>query len=135
MYTLEVGKERHKIAIVADIDDEDQPTGYYTVWARLAPFYDAQMWAGDVPLDMAQQIAEKKARLLISDVNNIKLIDRNAPWRRYPASEKQIEMLKRFGIPLELDEFGDPIITKGEAADILDPIFEKLKKKGQRVAV
>lgn len=137
MYLLEVGAEKHRVAIVADVDDYEQFTGTYTVWARLAPFYDAQMWAQDVDLGWAQNIAEKKARLLLSDAKNVKLVDRNAPWRRYPASEKQIETLRKFGVAIPEDEFEQPIITKGEAADILDPIFEKIKarKEGKKVAV
>ncbi len=138
MYILEVGAEKHRVAIVADLDDdEDEPTGNYTVWARLAPRYDAQIWAQDVDLGWAQSIAEKKARLLLSDAKNIKLVDKNAAWRGYPASEKQINLLHKFGIAIHLDEYDEPIMTKGEAADILEPIFEKLKarKEGKKVAV
>lgn len=130
MFVLEVGPQKHRIAIVPDWDEDEEEEntawnhpGYYSVWARLAPFYDAQEWLSSAPLDWCQSFAEKKARLLLSDANNIKLVDKNAAWRNYPASEKQVEMLIRFGVQFS------PEITKGEAADILDPIFEKLKKK------
>ena len=131
MFVLEVGPQKHRIAIVPDWDGEDDlwgNPGYYTVWARLAPFYDAQMWLQSAPLDWCQQYAEKRARMLLSDAGNIKLVDKTATWRSYPASEKQIEMLTRFGVQFS------PEITKGEAADILDPIFEKLKAKREAKA-
>jgi superfamily II DNA or RNA helicase len=127
MFVLEVGKEKHRIAIVPSTTDGDEDMwgnpGYYSVWARLAPLYDAQEWLASAPLDWAQSFAERRARLLLTDANNIKLVDKNAAWRNYPASEKQIEMLTRFGIQF------NPEITKGEASEILDPIFEKLKAK------
>lgn len=124
MFVLEVGAEKHRIALVPDWDsDYDETYGNYTVWARLAPFYDAQMWVESAPLSWAQGLAEKKARLLLSDAKNIKLVDRNAPWRNYPATDKQLEMLERFGVEVS------PAITKGEASDIIDPIIEKLKAK------
>lgn len=136
MYTLEVGPQKHKIAIAPCQNEEGEDfygstDGLYDVWARLAPFYDAQLWASGVSLDWAQSLAEKKARLLISDVNNIKLIDRNAPWRFVGASEKQLELLQRFGVP-----HNPETVTKGEASDLLDPIFERMKaRKGGRVAI
>jgi superfamily II DNA or RNA helicase len=133
MFVLEIGQEKHRIAIVplTDEDDEDMwdNPGYYSVWARLAPFYEPQEWLSSAPLDWCQQYAEKRARMLLSDANNIKLVDKNAAWRNYPASDKQIDMLIKFGVNFPRDENGWPAITKGEAADILDGVFEKLKKK------
>ena len=47
--------------------------------------------------------------------------DRNAPWRSQPASEKQINLLRRFRIPIPEN------LTKGEASDLLDARFKKAK--------
>jgi len=128
MFVLEVGKEKHRLALVPSDSEEDKNlwggVGYYSVWARLAPLFEPQCWMQSAPLDWAQQLAEKKARMLLSDAKNVTLVDKNAPWRNYGASDKQIEMLTRFGV-----KFDPETITKGEASDILDPIFEKLKAK------
>lgn len=126
-FVLEVGFEKHRIALVPC--DDEMYTGDYSVWARLAPTFEPQLWLEHAPLDWAQQLAEKKARMLLSDAKNVVLVDRNAPWRSYGATERQIEMLTRFGI-----NFNPDTITKGEASDILDPIFEKLKAKKARKA-
>jgi superfamily II DNA or RNA helicase len=131
MYVLEVGPQKHRIALVPCSGEENQDMwgnpGYYDVWARLAPMYDAQLWAQDVPLDWAQGLAERKARMLLSDAKNIALVDRNALWRATPATERQIEMLTRFKIKF------NPEISKGEASDLLDPIFEKMNKKKEMI--
>lgn len=133
MFVLEVGPQKHRIALVPcegeEYEDMWGGIGYYSVWARLAPTYEPQQWIQASPLDWAQQLAEKKARMLLSDAKNVVLVDRNAPWRNYGATDKQIEMLTRFGV-----SFNPDTITKGEASDILDPIFEKLKAKKARKA-
>ncbi len=128
MFVLEVGAQKHRIALVPCEGEEYQDMwggiGYYSVWARLAPMFEPQMWVQSAPLDWCQSIAEKRARLLLSDAKNVVLVDRNAPWRSYGATDRQKELLTQFRV-----QFNPDTITKGEASDILDPIFEKLRKK------
>lgn len=123
IFTLEVGQEKHRIALVPEKDG----SGWYTVWARLAPSFEAQRWMGAQPLDWAQQAAEKKARVLLSDSKAVKLIDRNAPWRQMPASEKQLEALAKWQRRFRL-VYDPATVTKGQAADLLDPIYEQFKQ-------
>jgi len=120
MFILEVGPMKHRIALVPCKDGYE---GNYAVWARLAPDFEGQKWLDNAPLDWCQSFSEKKARMLLADRDAVKLVDRNAPWRNQPASEKQLELLRKFRVPFV------PELTKGQAADILDPIFEKLQKR------
>jgi superfamily II DNA or RNA helicase len=127
MFVLEVGPLKHRIALVPCKNEWD--TAYYDVWARLYPGFEGQKWLASMPLDWAQQYAEKRARMLLADEKNIKLLDRNAAWRGAPASEKQLELLAKFRVVHQLG------ITKGEAADLLDPIFERLERRKQKKAM
>jgi superfamily II DNA or RNA helicase len=108
LFVLEVGREKHRIALVPEGDG-------YSVWARLFPGYEAQRWANAMPLDWAQNLAEKKARMLLADPRAIGLVDRQAAWRRDPASEKMIKFLDWKRIP-----YNPETITKGEAGDLID---------------
>lgn len=57
------------------------------------------------------------------------LLDQNKPaWTKQPASEKQISLLRKYRVALR------PGITKGEASEILDRIFEA-KRKREEAAV
>jgi superfamily II DNA or RNA helicase len=108
LFVLEIGREKHRIAIVPEGDG-------YSVWARLFPGYEAQRWGNAMPLDWAQDLAEKKARMLLADPRAISLVDRQAAWRNDPASEKMLGFLRWKRIP------HDPAtITKGEAGDLID---------------
>jgi superfamily II DNA or RNA helicase len=136
MYVLEVGAERHRIALVPEQEagsDLWGGTAYYSVWARLAPFYEAQMWAGPAPLDWNQQLAEKKARMLLADSKSVKLLDKNASWRAQPATEVQLEKLAKWQARFKL-VYDPETVTKGEASDMLDMVYGKFeewrKKKG-----
>jgi superfamily II DNA or RNA helicase len=110
MFVMEVGLERHRIALVPCKGD----TGFYDVWARLAPDFEAQKWLGGYAIDWAMQYAEKKAHLLLE--GEIGLIDRNAPWRSKPfdPNSKQANKLKQYKIEPW------PGMTKGEASDLID---------------
>lgn len=112
-YCLLVGKQQHKIALVPS----KETAGSYTVKAALAPDFQWQTWLSNVPLEWAQQHAETKAKLLLSDAKKRILVDSNAPWRMRPASEKQCTMLRDFKIP------HSPTITSGEASDLLSKVF------------
>jgi superfamily II DNA or RNA helicase len=63
-----------------------------------------------LPLGYAQGVAEDYARRNAQAV----FFDKEARWRRYPASEKQIALLERLGL------FYCAGITKGEAAQMID---------------
>jgi len=128
-FLLEVGLERHKIALVPVPDTTDLwgDIGYYRVVAKLAPTYQGQYWSEPLPLDWAQQLAEKKARMLLADASAVKLVDRNASWRSTPASSVQLEKLEKYQKRFHL--VYDPLtVTKGEAADMLDVVYGKFEE-------
>ncbi len=133
MFVLEVGPLKHRIALVPVTDGAGNVLpdymATYNVYARLYPNFEGQVWLTSAPLDWAQQFAEKRARMLLADEKNIKLLDRNAAWRSGAATEKQLELLAKFRVSHRLG------ITRGEAADLLDPIFERLERKRQKKAM
>jgi superfamily II DNA or RNA helicase len=118
-FVLEVGQEKHRIALIPSTIQD----GYYTVAARLAPDFTMQVWAREQPLEYAQQAAEKRARMLLAD--NRSYVDRHAPWRNKPIdpNSKQVMMLKKFGLPMYIG------MTKGEAADLIDAKFAELERQ------
>ncbi len=125
VYSLEVGTNKHRIVLLPS----ESTTGYYSVWAKLAPDFKMQQWLTDAPLEWAQMHAEMKAKLLQSSEKNLKLVDSNAPWRANPASHKQIYKLRQFGIPFTDD------ITSGEASDLIGKaIAEREKQKAEKAA-
>src|SRR6266487_6465562 len=89
VYVLEVGEHKHRILLFPS----DTATGFYSVWAKLAPDFRGQQWCHEVPLEWAMQHAEIKARLLQSEKKA--LVDNNAPWRSFPVSNKQLFMLRK----------------------------------------
>ncbi len=123
MFILEVGAMKHRIALVPCKEWE----GMYNVYARLAPMFDGQTWLTNAPLSWAQQVAEKKARMLLADPKSVALVDKTAPWRAAPATETQLEKLEkwagRFGI-----KYDPATITKGEASEHLDFIYGEFSK-------
>ena len=50
------------------------------------------------------------------------LIDREAAWRRAPASDKQLDTLRRCRMPVA------PGLTKGAAADLLTATFARSRR-------
>jgi len=77
------------------------------------------------------QHAEIKARLLQSEKKT--LVDNNAPWRSFPVSNKQLFMLRKFGIPFTED------MTSGEASDLIGKAIaerdeQKAKGKAEKAA-
>jgi len=119
-YMLEVGADKHRIELVPSTDG-------YSVYASLAPVYERQQWMKDAPLDWAQQYAERQAHILLTKKNATVLVDRNAPWRNLPVDQEspQAFHLKRFGVSNWWT------LTKGEASDILGPLFEAERKERQ----
>jgi len=126
-YILEVGEEeeKHKIMLVPTAEKE----GYYAVWAKLAPDYQAQQWAKASPLSWATQHAEMKARLLQANRKKRVLVDNRAPWRAWPVSDKQRYTLRKYGIPF-IEE-----MTSGEASDLIGhAIAERDRQKAEKAA-
>ena len=66
-----------------------------------------------LPLGYAQGAAEDLARAL----GATRLLDPKAPWRQTPATDKQKEALRKWGVAF------DPGITKGDAGNLLTAIF------------
>ncbi len=63
----------------------------------------------DLPLPYAQGVAEDRARAL----GAARLVDPHAPWRKWPASEKQLDLLTRRGVRVPAE------VTAGEASDLI----------------
>lgn len=53
----------------------------------------------------------------------LKLIDSTEPWHNEPPTESQLKYLKKYEIPIPSD------ITRGQASQILDRVFQKYPKK------
>ncbi len=126
-YVLEIGEgeEKHKILLVPAEENE----GYYAVWAKLAPDYQAQQWAKPSPLSWAMQHAEMKARLLQADAGKRVLVDTRAAWRAWPVSSKQRSMLHKFNIPYTES------MTSGDASDLIGhAIAEREQQKVEKAA-
>ena len=70
------------------------------------------LWAG-LPLGYAQGASEDYAR----KAGAMALLDPNARWRSDPASDKQVYLLRKFGIRFA------PGLTKGKAYDLLTPLL------------
>jgi superfamily II DNA or RNA helicase len=132
VFIMEVGAQKHRIAIIPT----KEGNGLYSVFAKLAPSFQPQVWLKQQPLDWCTQYAEKQAHKLLQD--GTALVDRNAAWRSKPIDpeSKQAGMLRKFRI-----EFGEgtDILTKGQASDAIDAhvrkIEERKKAKAQRQAV
>ncbi len=124
-YCLEVGANKHTIMLLPS----ESVTGYYSVWARLTPDFKMQQWLSDAPLEWAQMHAEMKARLIESSEKKLVLVDSNAPWRSFPVSNKQLFMLRKFGIPFT------EAMTSGEASDLIGrEIAKREKEKAEKAA-
>lgn len=79
-----------------------------------------QITGHPVELSWAFGLAESEARRVTA--GNLVLVDLSAPWRQYPASDKQIAKLAEFGV-YRTD------LTKGEASDLLAKLFAEQYSK------
>jgi hypothetical protein len=86
---------------------EQRPRGWTATLSR----YNASpvVIARELPLEYAQGVAEDRARQMGASY----LADPNAAWRRRPASEKQLGVLRRRGAYIT------PGMTAGEASDLI----------------
>jgi hypothetical protein len=80
-------------------------------WTAMLERYNAApaVLGRDLPLGYAQGVAEDRVR----NLGALHLVDPSAPWRRRPASEKQLGVLQRRGIRIR------PELTAGEASDLI----------------
>ena len=60
--------------------------------------------------------------VIFSELGAAALIDREAAWRRAPASDKQLDTLRRCRMPVA------PGLTKGAAADLLTATFARSRR-------
>lgn len=81
--------------------------------ATLSLPFGREVLASDVPLDLAQSIAEDRIRA----AGKNPLADKDARWRKREASAKQVDLLKK--LKLLPAPNGHPL-TAGEAADLID---------------
>ncbi|SRR6266550_1482563 len=124
VYLLEIGPEKHKIALTPSTN---QPDSYY-VQLKRAPYngpHDKAQKLIDspLPIDWAQQEAEKAARKIMSEPRGISLVDPSSPWRNKPISESQIKMMKRKKITFNLE------MKRGEASDLIDKHKAEIEKR------
>lgn len=82
--------------------------GWAVSVARLGTAW-AQLWQC-LPVGVALVCAEDQARWLAYS----RLADPNAAWRQRPASEKQLDVLRRWGLPGRRSN-----LTAGEASDLI----------------
>ena len=73
-----------------------------------------QVTTHPVELSWAFGLAESEARRVTG--GNLTLVDKNARWRRDPASDKQLAILSELGV-YQTD------LTKGEASDLIGQLF------------
>jgi len=114
VHVMEVGKERHKIALMPS---KSNPDLFYVV-AKLAHENGArQMWADEkaVQLHLARGEAEREASKILDDPNeSTHLVDINAEWRKRPASDAQLQLMYWQNIPAPRG------LTSGQASKLID---------------
>jgi superfamily II DNA or RNA helicase len=124
VYLLEIGPERHKIALSPS---KSNPELYY-VQLKRAPYNSPtdkaqKLIDSPMPIDWAQQEAEKCARKIMAEPRGIALVDPSSPWRSKPISEKQKGMLKLYRIPVTEG------MTSGQASDLIDAHKQEIEKR------
>jgi superfamily II DNA or RNA helicase len=127
VYLLEIGPERHKIALSPS---KSNPELYYVQFKR-APYNSSTDKAtllsenGPVPIDWAQQTAESHARKIIARPDSVFWIDKVNPSKKRfdPITEAQKKMMDWKKIPHH-DE-----MTKGEASDLIQSYMDKKEKE------
>src|SRR5579872_194841 len=130
VFLLEVGPQKHKIALTPS---RSNPELYYVQFKR-APYngsHDkAQKLTNDpMPIDWAQQEAEKAARKILAEPRGINLVDPSAPWRSKPVSDGQRGMLKMYRIDIPEG------MTSGQASDIISKHKDEIaKRKAEKAA-
>lgn len=126
VFMLEVGPEKHKIALIPSRNNPE----LYCVWFKRAPFNKptdkaTNLSENPVPIDWAQTEAEKIARKLLADSRNALWMDKvhPNPKRNDPITEPQKGMLRMYRIPYT-DE-----MTKGEASDLISKRKDEIEKR------
>ena len=117
-------REHYKISLVDNTSLWCQKVegGYLPVF--ISPMGEKTQLSEDVlPLDYAMGVAEDYARKL----DTAKYSSKDASWRRYPATDKQLNMLRMRNIAYSEG------ITKGEASDILGGIMAEERATSKQV--
>ena len=87
----------------------------YTAWAVDSTGTVKVLSEDVLPLGYAMGICEDFIRSLSIG----RYSDKNASWRKRPASQGQLEYLKKLGVVLDRE------ITKGEASDLIDKMMSQ----------
>ena len=127
VFVLEVGPERHKIALTPS---RGNPELYYVLFKR-APFNKPTDKATNLtegnpqPIDWAQAEAEKASRKILADPRAAFWMDKvhPNPKRNDLITEPQKGMLKMYRIPYT-DE-----MTKGQASDLISQRKDEIAKR------
>jgi len=108
LHWVQAGPDRFVLTVPAgQIQLEQGRRGWSAV---ISPYGDQPVVIGsDLPLEYVQGVAEDRARRLGAE----RLVDPTAPWRRRPASDKQLAVLSRRSLRLR------PGLTAGEASDLI----------------
>lgn len=125
-FLLEVGPEKHKIALTPS---KNNPELYYVQFKR-APFNKPDDKATPlsekpVPIDWAQNLAEKKAKEIMDNPSAASWMDKVHvhPRRNDPITEKQKGMLKLYRISFTDD------MTKGQASDLISAHKQEIERR------
>lgn len=124
-FMLEVGAEKHKIALTPSRNNSDL---YYVQFKR-APFNrpedKSSLLSEPIPIDWAQSLAEKKAREIMKNPSSAFWMDKvnPSPKRFDPITESQKSMMDWKRIPYHEQ------MTKGEASDLIQAYIEKKEEE------
>lgn len=123
-YLLRIASEAQpsqKVTLALDLRDEG-----YSVRIIWPDATTQVLTPTPLALDWAQTIAEDAALQVVRGQQH--LVDRRAPWRGAPATDKQLGMLKRLGVALPKGK--KP--SRGEASDLINTAMaQQGKGKGQ----
>lgn len=120
IFVMEVGPEKHRIALTPY---KDNPELYYVALKKAPKFEFKKLSETPMPVDWAQQEAERLTRKILEDPRSIDWIDGSNPRRNDPITEKQINKMKFHKIPYTLD------MTKGQASDLIDRHMAEIERR------
>ena len=112
-YKIYTGRKLGKIHLALD-----KPTGKFRIILEGKTLRDAP-----IPLDYAMTLAET----YVNRHDNNNFAKRNHPWRAMPATDRQINMIERYG--RNGNQRVLPGLTRGQAAEILETIMWNWKPK------
>lgn len=118
---IDVGNDTYMINLTGGekLKIQGDTLGRYTVYLK----HETGVYRLGVCQDMQEAFRRSDKWIVQNRSDNIKLIDTNEPWRKQPATDKQLKWLKKFGVPIIEG------LSKGEASQMLDKLFESNPKK------